>query len=94
MKQERSSSIESIRNAIINYVITNQPSSYNTETIPLDQSLLELEVLDSYGVVELVVFLENNWSIKIDDSEITKEKMGSINKMAKLIFEKLRLKES
>ena len=78
-----------IRTSIIEYIISNHVSPYDAKTIPLDQSLVELGVLDSYGVIELVSFLESNWSIKIADAEITREKLGSINKMAALIQSKL-----
>ncbi len=41
-----------------------------------------------YAVVELVEFLEKNWNIAILNEEITREKMGSLNKMAALILQK------
>jgi acyl carrier protein len=90
MSQKAPTSFESIRQVIIDYVLTNHPCYYNAETVPLDESLVELGVLDSYGVIELVIFLETNWSITIDESEITREKMGSINKMTNLILEKIK----
>lgn len=83
---------ESIRQAIVGYVVENHPSEYCSKTLPRDQSLLELGVLDSYGVVELIAFLETEWNIQIPDADITKEKMGSINKMAKLVDESADLK--
>ena len=79
---------DAIRNKIVEYVLDNHPSSYSGDTMPLDESLGELGVLDSYGVVELVDFLENTWSIKIKDEEITREKIGSVNKMVTLVIEK------
>jgi acyl carrier protein len=82
-------SSDSIRASIIEYILKNHVSPYEAATIPLDESLVELEVLDSYGVIELVAFLESNWTIKILDEEITREKMGSINKMVSLILSKL-----
>lgn len=78
-----------ITKAIVEYVAANHPSNYTVKTMPLDDSLLELGVLDSFGVVELVDFLESNWSITIEDDEITKDRMGSVKKMAALIEEKL-----
>ena len=57
--------------------------------VPLEESLMELGILDSFGVVELVSYIEGHWSIQILDSEITKEKFGGINKMASLIASKL-----
>ena len=53
--------------------------------IPLDQSLLEAGVLDSFGIVDLLTFIEGEFGLAIPDGDITKEKMGSIRKMAKYI---------
>lgn len=55
------------------------------EEIPLDESLLEARVLDSYGVVDLVTFLEREFGVTIPDEDLTKEKLGSIRKMAKYV---------
>ncbi|MBF0095053.1 MAG: acyl carrier protein [Alphaproteobacteria bacterium] len=77
-----------VRKKIVEYVLANHVSRYTEETLPLDESLVELGVMDSYGVVELVDFLERAWSIKIADAEITREKMGSVNRMCRLILEK------
>jgi acyl carrier protein len=77
-----------IIDAIVSYVLENNPSNYDERSLPQDTSLLEIGVLDSYGVIELVEFLETNWSIDIDNEEITKEKMGSIHKMMRLIVDK------
>ena len=74
-----------IRDALISYILTNYVCNFDHTTIPLDESLVELGVLDSYGIVELVDFIENTWSTNINNGEITREKMGSINKMVNLI---------
>jgi len=79
----------SIKTEIIRYVVENHISPYDEVSMPLEESLVELGVLDSYGVVELVSFLETNWTIAILDAEITKEEMGSINKMCALVAKKL-----
>ena len=74
---------------LANYIVINHPSEYVLETLPRDQSLVERGVLDSYGVIELVEFIEDTWDCRIEDQEITREKMGSITKMAQLIASKL-----
>jgi len=81
--------IEKIRSEIIDYLKIGNPMIAELEDIPLDQSLVELGYMDSFGVVDIVVFLEGQYSILIDDDEITKEKFGSINKMASLVSNKL-----
>jgi acyl carrier protein len=53
-----------------------------TQTIPLDQSLVEAGIFDSFAVVELLTFLESAFEVTIPDEDITREKLGSIRKMA------------
>ncbi len=55
------------------------------EEIPLDKSLLETGILDSYGIVDLLTFIEGEFGLAIPDEDITREKMGSIRKMAKYV---------
>ena len=70
------------------YILENNPAIDADTELPLDDSLLELGIIDSFGVVELIAFVEVRWAIKILDSEITKEKFGSLRKMVQLIEEK------
>jgi acyl carrier protein len=78
-----------IVDTIIDYLKKGNPMYNDLQEIPLDQSLVELGYMDSFGVIDIVTFLEGNYSISIKDDEITKEKFGSINKMAKLVEEKI-----
>ena len=73
--------------ALIDYILSQHPSPFTVETLPRDQSLLELGVLDSAGVIEFIVFAETTWGIEISDEDITKERMGSLDKMAALVHE-------
>ena len=79
---------EEINNKIVKYILNNFPSEFNELTLPKDESLYEMGLLDSMGVIELVEFLENEFNVRIEDDEITYEKMGSINKMILLIISK------
>ena len=79
---------EGAKNAIVEYVLQNHPSEFTAEDMPLEKSLVEAGILDSYGMVELVSFLESNWLITIEDHEINRESLGSINKMAILVSKK------
>jgi len=69
------------------YILSQHPSRFTAQTLPHDQSLLELGVLDSAGVIEFIVFVETTWEIQISDEDITKERMGSLEKMAALVQE-------
>ena len=83
------SKYKEIVNTIIDYLKKSNPICNELEAIPLDQSLVELGYMDSFGVIDIIIFLEGKYSVKIKDDEVTKEKFGSINKMAKLVKEKI-----
>jgi len=57
--------------------------------LPENESLYDLGILDSMGLLELVEFIESDWTIKIEDHEINRGNLGSINKMAVFISNKL-----
>jgi acyl carrier protein len=82
---EVNSEHEQILGMLVDYILSHYPSKFTKETLPRDESLLDLEVLDSAGVIEFIVFSETTWGIEISDDDITKERMGSLNKMASLV---------
>ena len=46
-----------------------------------DDSFLEKGLIDSSGVLELVGFLEETYSIKVRDNELVPDNLDSINKL-------------
>lgn len=76
---------------IVKFVKLSNPS-IQKKKIPLNQSLLKLSILDSYGIIELVMFIEKKYKVSIGDEELTTEKFGSIEKMTNLIIEKISCK--
>lgn len=56
--------------------------------IPLDRSLLEAGVFDSFGIVELITYIETEFDLVIPEEDLTREKMGSIRKMADYVSQK------
>ena len=78
-----------IINEILNFLALSNPT-LKKKKLPLDKSLMELGYLDSFGIIELVTFLEKKYKISILDEELTKEIFGSINKMTNLVLKKIR----
>ncbi len=76
---------------LLNYLNQSSPLIKNTKDLPLNKSLLELGYLDSFGVIDLVSYIEKKYKINIENEELTKEKFGSINKMVKLILQKINV---
>lgn len=73
---------------ILEYLKAGNPLIAELNDIPLDASLVELGYLDSYGIVDLIIFLESKYAISITDQDITKEKFGSINKIVTTVLQK------
>ncbi|MEE9442365.1 MAG: acyl carrier protein [candidate division Zixibacteria bacterium] len=53
-----------------------------------DDSLLESGTIDSTGILELVLFLEENFSIKVEDEELIPDNLDSISKIADYVTAK------
>ena len=58
------------------------------EKVEDDDSFIEKGVLDSTGVLELVAFLEEEFSVKVLDDELTPENLDSIRLVADFVRRK------
>ena len=54
-----------------------------------DDSFLENGIIDSTGVLELILFLEENFGIKVEDDEVVPENLDSINNLKRFIESKV-----
>ena len=78
-----------IEEDLIRYLKNGNPNLSNMKDMPMDKSLVELGHIDSFGVIDLVTYLESKWNVKIENEEITQDYFGSINKMVNLVYKKL-----
>ena len=78
-----------IEKDLIRYLKNGNPILNEMKDVPLNESLVELGYIDSFGIIDLVTYLENKWKVKIENAEITKEKFGSISKIINLVYSKL-----
>ena len=53
-----------------------------------DTSFLKGGILDSTGVLELIGFLEEKFSIRVEDDEVVPDNLDSLNKIALYISKK------
>jgi acyl carrier protein len=47
------------------------------------------KVIDSHGVVELVVFLQERFSIDVPDEDVTTDNLDSVNKLVAYVTRKI-----
>lgn len=74
---------------IRDYVFENFAMTGSPEDVPLEESLVDREIVDSFGIVELATWLEREFKIVIEDEEIVRDNFGSILLMARLIARKV-----
>ena len=59
------------------------------EVLKEDTSFMEEGIIDSTGILELVFFLEETFSISVEDDELVPENMDSLRNVAGFIDRKL-----
>lgn len=73
------------------YIAQNLLFSDNGFTYDDDASFLEEGIIDSIGVLELVLFVEETFGLTVPDQEITPDNFDSVRKLANFICSKLAL---
>jgi acyl carrier protein len=54
-------------------------------------NLLESGIIDSLGVLELVTFMQQEFSVTVDDEDLTPENFQNIERMARFVARSLEL---
>jgi acyl carrier protein len=73
-----------VRNYILeNFLFTNDTAALNSA-----DSLLGKGIIDSTGAMELVHFLEEEFSIKVEDHEMVQENLDSVNNIVAYVSRK------
>lgn len=79
---------ETVEEKIRKYIAENFLFSDNGYPYPDDVSFLENGVVDSMNVMELVVFAEEKFGIKVKDEEIVPGNFDSVSNLAQFIRER------
>jgi len=54
-----------------------------------DESFLEMGIIDSTGLLELINFLEKRYAIQVQDADLVPENLDSIDQLCQFIERKL-----
>ena len=80
--------MQSLESALREFVVNNFLFGQDGAELTNDASLLELGIIDSTGVLELVSFLEEGYRLKVDDEELIPENFDSIGNLARFVRRK------
>ena len=77
-----------IKGRIKEFIVNNFLMGADTDKIQDDTSFLEEGIIDSTGILELVEFIQDTFSIKVEDEELIPDNLDSINNIEKFINSK------
>jgi len=75
----------SIEIRIQNFILENLLFTDDAGQLPVDASFLEEGIVDSTGVLELVMFVEETFHITVNDEEIVPENFDSVQRLARYV---------
>ena len=70
------------------YILENFQFSTDTSLLGLDDSFLARGLIDSTGMLEVLLFLEESFGIKVADHEMVPDNLDSVNRIAAFIARK------
>lgn len=79
---------QSLEQEVRRFVVENFLFGEDDGSLQLEDSFLDSGVIDSTGVLELVTFLEQQYEIKIDDTELVPDNLDSIARVSGFIRRK------
>ena len=75
----------SVKEKVRNYILENCLFTDDQSMLVNDESFLEKGILDSTGVLEIIVFLEDEYGITIEDEEMIPENLDSVSNIVKFV---------
>ena len=78
-----------IQAEICGFIRENFFFRHNAGELAVTESLMEAGIIDSAGVLTLVLFLEEKFLIKVADDEVTPENLDSVAKLTAYVESKL-----
>ncbi|MEZ5532102.1 MAG: acyl carrier protein [Steroidobacteraceae bacterium] len=70
------------------YILENFLFSTDTSLLGMDDSFLGRGLIDSTGMLEVLLFLEETFGIKVADNEMVPENLDSVNRIAAFVARK------
>ncbi len=76
------------RTELREFIVDNFMMGMNPEDLSDNGSLLELGIIDSTGVLELIGFLEEKYSIQVEDSDLIPDNLDSLDNLVNYLNNK------
>ncbi len=78
----------SVAERVRQYILENFLFSTDTSLLGQDESFLGRGLVDSTGMLEVLLFLEETFGIKVADHEMVPDNLDSVNRIAAFVERK------
>ena len=78
-----------IESKLRNFILENYLFTDDQTALDNGDSFLDKGIIDSTGILELIFFLEEELSIKVEDEEMIPGNLDSVNNIVKYVTTKL-----
>lgn len=85
MEQERD-----IRENLLKFLCSN--FMVERDEIDIEKSLVDTGIIDSIGLIEIAAFIEREYSVKVEEEQMTRENFGSVVKIVNFIKQEISRK--
>jgi acyl carrier protein len=75
-----------VRETIRGHILNNLMFTDDPARLPDGASLLDMGVIDSTGVLELVLLMEENFALQVQDAAIIPENFDSVDRMVSFVM--------
>ena len=78
----------SVSDVLITFIKENFITGRSQKEISPEESLVDSGIIDSTGILELVMFIEEKYSITIEDEELIPENLDSVKNLVAFLDRK------
>jgi acyl carrier protein len=79
----------SVKQQVKQFILVNHLFTEDESRLPDDQSLMKSGVMDSTGILELITFIEDQFTIKVADEEMIPANLDSVDNITRFVESKL-----
>ena len=77
-----------VQEKVREFIVRNLMLKHSGAELGLDQPLLESGIMTSFGIVELVSYMERTFGVTIDDYDVVPENFQTVRAIASLVASK------
>ena len=82
---------DSLRDRIQNFILDNYLFTSDRSALGLDDSLLGRGIVDSTGMLEIIMFIEEQLGVMVKDEEMIPENLDSVSRIAAFVESKRKV---